>query len=69
MEDRLIELLVIEKNLNIYIHSLTASCCATKVVPLRRAVVGCDLTSFRKRSAHIGKLSISDGVGRGVFTE
>ena len=28
-------------------------CCATKVVPLRRADVECDLTSFRKRRAHL----------------
>ena len=28
-------------------------CCATKVVPLRRADVECDLTSSRKRSAHL----------------
>ena len=31
-------------------------CCATKVVPLRKAVAKCDLTSSRKRSAYIGKL-------------
>ena len=28
-------------------------CCAVKVVPLRKAVVECDLTSSRKRSAHL----------------
>ena len=28
-------------------------CCATKVVPLRKAVAKCDLTSSRKRSAHL----------------
>ena len=27
-------------------------CCATKVVPLRKAVEECDLTSSRKRRAH-----------------
>ena len=27
-------------------------CCATKVVPLRKAVVECDLMSSRKRRAH-----------------
>ena len=43
-------------------------CYATKIVPLRKAVAECDLTSFRKRRAHIGDLCISDGVGRGVFS-
>ena len=28
-------------------------CCATKVVPLRKADVECDLTSSRKRSTHL----------------
>ena len=28
-------------------------CCATKVVPLRKAVVECDLMSSRKRSTHL----------------
>ena len=28
-------------------------CCATRVVPLRKADVECNLTSFRKRSAHL----------------
>ena len=28
-------------------------CCATKIVPLRKAVAECDLTSFRKRRAHL----------------
>ena len=28
-------------------------CCATKVVPLRKADVECNLTSSRKRSAHL----------------
>ena len=33
-------------------------CCATRVVPLRRADVECNLTSSRKRSAHLsGKKS------------
>ena len=28
-------------------------CCAVKVVPLRKAVVECDLTSSRKKGAHL----------------
>ena len=28
-------------------------CCAVKVVPLRKAVAKCDLTSSRKRRAHL----------------
>ena len=28
-------------------------CCATKVVPLRKAVVECDLMGSRKRSTHL----------------
>ena len=28
-------------------------CCVTKVVPLRKVDVECDLTSSRKRSAHL----------------
>ena len=28
-------------------------CCATEVVPLRKAVVECDLMSSRKRSTHL----------------
>ena len=28
-------------------------CCSTKIVPLRKAVAECDLTSFRKRRAHL----------------
>ena len=28
-------------------------CCGINVVPLRKAVAECDLTSFRKRRAHL----------------
>ena len=42
-------------------------CCATKVVPLRKVDVECDLTSSRKRSAHhTGKKSAHRHVEQGI---